>query len=134
MYIKIRVLRPVFGVDGPYFLRRRRKLPDITAENLAENDTDVRDRGRPRAARSYEAGEKRRYTHAMALKMSQRRSAARGPPASLLSGTMAVSGFVFVFFLLFTPTRNLKMFWARHNDYAHWLKAFVPIFPHGGFI
>lgn len=51
---------------------------------------------------------------------------------------MAVSGFVFVFFLLFHSYGNLKMFLGEqvYNDYAHWLhsEAFVPIFPHGGFI
>ena len=51
---------------------------------------------------------------------------------------MAVSGFVFVFFLLFHSYGNLKMFLGAevYNDYAHWLheEAFVPIFPHGGFI
>ena len=51
---------------------------------------------------------------------------------------MAVSGFVFVFFLLFHSYGNLKMFLGQeaYDHYAHWLKeeAFVPIFPHGGFI
>lgn len=51
---------------------------------------------------------------------------------------MAISGFVFVFFLLFHSYGNLKMFLGEqvYNDYAHWLheEAFVPIFPHGGFI
>lgn len=51
---------------------------------------------------------------------------------------MAVSGLVFVLFLLFHSYGNLKMFLGKevYNDYAHWLKvdAFVPIFPHGGFI
>jgi len=51
---------------------------------------------------------------------------------------MAVSGFVFVFFLLFHSYGNLKMFLGEqvYNDYAHWLheEAFVPIFPHGGFL
>ncbi|WP_075890738.1 MULTISPECIES: succinate dehydrogenase cytochrome b subunit [Actinomyces] len=51
---------------------------------------------------------------------------------------MAVSGLVFVMFLLFHSYGNLKMFLGEevYNDYAHWLKvdAFVPIFPHGGFI
>lgn len=51
---------------------------------------------------------------------------------------MAVSGLFFVLFLLFHSYGNLKMFLGEevYNDYAHWLKqeAFVPIFPHGGFI
>ena len=51
---------------------------------------------------------------------------------------MAVSGFVFVFFLLFHSYGNLKMFLGQeaYDHYAHWLKeeAFVPIFPPGGFI
>lgn len=51
---------------------------------------------------------------------------------------MAVSGFVFVFFLLFHSYGNLKMFLGQeaYDHYAEWLKqdAFVPIFPHGGFI
>ena len=51
---------------------------------------------------------------------------------------MAISGFVFVFFLLFHSYGNLKMFLGQeaYDHYAHWLKyeAFVPIFPHGGFI
>ncbi len=51
---------------------------------------------------------------------------------------MAVSGLFFVLFLLFHSYGNLKMFLGKevYNDYAHWLKeeAFVPIFPHGGFI
>ena len=51
---------------------------------------------------------------------------------------MAVSGIVFVLFLLFHSYGNLKMFLGQeaYDHYAHWLKeeAFVPIFPHGGFI
>ncbi len=51
---------------------------------------------------------------------------------------MAISGFIFVFFLLFHSYGNLKMFLGQeaYDHYAHWLKeeAFVPIFPHGGFI
>ena len=51
---------------------------------------------------------------------------------------MAISGFIFVFFLLFHSYDNLKMFLGQeaYDHYAHWLKeeAFVPIFPHGGFI
>lgn len=51
---------------------------------------------------------------------------------------MAISGFVFVFFLLFHAYGNLKMFLGQeaYDSYAHWLKeeALVPIFPHGGFI
>ena len=51
---------------------------------------------------------------------------------------MAISGFVFVFFLLFHSYGNLKMFLGQeaYDHYAEWLKneAFVPIFPHGGFI
>ena len=51
---------------------------------------------------------------------------------------MAISGLVFVLFLLFHAYGNLKMFLGPevYNDYAEWLKedAFVPIFPHGGFI
>ncbi len=51
---------------------------------------------------------------------------------------MAVSGLFFVFFLLFHSYGNLKMFLGpeAYNHYAHWLHedAFVPIFPHGGFI
>ena len=51
---------------------------------------------------------------------------------------MAVSGFVFVFFLLFHSYGNLKMFLGAqvYNDYAHWLheEAFVPIFPHSRLI
>ena len=51
---------------------------------------------------------------------------------------MAISGIVFVLFLLFHSYGNLKMFLAQeaYDHYAHWLKeeAFVPIFPHGGFI
>ena len=51
---------------------------------------------------------------------------------------MAISGIVFVLFLLFHPYGNLKMFLGQeaYDHYAHWLKeeAFVPIFPHGGFI
>ena len=51
---------------------------------------------------------------------------------------MAVSGLVFVMFLLFHSYGNLKMFLGQeaYDHYAHWLKedAFVPIFPHGGFI
>ena len=37
---------------------------------------------------------------------------------------MAVSGFVFVFFLLFHSYGNLKMFLGAqvYNDYAHWLQ------------
>lgn len=51
---------------------------------------------------------------------------------------MAISGLFFVFFLLFHSYGNLKMFLGAevYNDYAHWLhsEAFVPIFPHGGFL
>lgn len=51
---------------------------------------------------------------------------------------MAISGLFFVFFLLFHAYGNLKMFLGAqvYNDYAHWLHedAFVPIFPHGGFL
>lgn len=51
---------------------------------------------------------------------------------------MAISGFVFVLFLLFHSYGNLKMFLGQeaYDGYAEWLKvdAFVPIFPHGGFI
>ena len=51
---------------------------------------------------------------------------------------MAISGIVFVLFLLFHSYVNLKMFLGQdaYDHYAHWLKeeAFVPIFPHGGFI
>ena len=51
---------------------------------------------------------------------------------------MAISGIVFVLFLLFPSYGNLKMFLGQeaYDHYAHWLKeeAFVPIFPHGGFI
>ena len=51
---------------------------------------------------------------------------------------MAISGIVFVLFLLFHSYGNLKMFLGQeaYDHYAHWLteEAFVPIFPHGGFI
>lgn len=51
---------------------------------------------------------------------------------------MAISGIVFVLFLLFHSYGNLKMFLGQdaYDHYAHWLKedAFVPIFPHAGFI
>ena len=51
---------------------------------------------------------------------------------------MAISGIVFVLFLLFHSYGNLKMFLGQdaYAHYAHWLTedAFVPIFPHGGFI
>lgn len=51
---------------------------------------------------------------------------------------MALSGLFFVLFLLFHAYGNLKMFLGPevYNHYAEWLKgdAFVPIFPHGGFI
>ena len=51
---------------------------------------------------------------------------------------MAISGIVFVLFLLFHSYGNLKMFLGQeaYDHYAHWRKeeAFVPIFPHGGFI
>ena len=51
---------------------------------------------------------------------------------------MAISGIVFVLVLLFHSYGNLKMFLGQeaYDHYAHWLKeeAFVPIFPHGGFI
>ena len=51
---------------------------------------------------------------------------------------MAIYGIVFVLFLLFHSYGNLKMFLGQdaYDHYAHWLKeeAFVPIFPHGGFI
>ena len=51
---------------------------------------------------------------------------------------MAISGIVFVLFFLFHSYGNLKMFLGQeaYDHYAHWLKeeAFVPIFPHGGFI
>ena len=51
---------------------------------------------------------------------------------------MAISGIVFVLFLLFHSYGNLKMFLGQdaYDHYAHWLKeeAFVPIFPPGGFI
>ena len=51
---------------------------------------------------------------------------------------MAISGILFVLFLLFHSYGNLKMFLGQeaYDHYAHWLKeeAFVPIFPHGGFI
>ena len=51
---------------------------------------------------------------------------------------MDISGFIFVFFLLFHSYGNLKMFLGQeaYDHYAHWLKeeAFVPILPHGGFI
>ncbi|MCD4549815.1 MULTISPECIES: succinate dehydrogenase cytochrome b subunit [unclassified Schaalia] len=51
---------------------------------------------------------------------------------------MAVSGLVFVFFLLFHSYGNLKMFLGQeaYDHYAEWLKhdALYPIFPHGGFI
>ena len=49
---------------------------------------------------------------------------------------MAISGIVFVLFLLFHSYGNLKMFLGQdaYDHYAHWLKeeACVPIFPHGG--
>lgn len=51
---------------------------------------------------------------------------------------MAVSGLFFVLFLIFHAYGNLKIFLGAeaYNEYAEWLKtdAFVPIFPHGGFI
>ncbi|WP_165216381.1 succinate dehydrogenase cytochrome b subunit [Schaalia sp. ZJ1691] len=51
---------------------------------------------------------------------------------------MAISGFVFVLFLLFHAYGNLKMFLGQeaYDHYAEWLKvdAFYPIFPKGGFI
>lgn len=51
---------------------------------------------------------------------------------------MAVSGLVFVLFLLFHAYGNLKMFLGQeaYDSYAHWLQrdALYPIFPHGGFI
>ena len=51
---------------------------------------------------------------------------------------MAISGIVFVLFMLFHSYGNLKMFLGQdaYDHDAHWLKeeAFVPIFPHGGFI
>ncbi len=51
---------------------------------------------------------------------------------------MAISGLVFVAFLLFHSYGNLKMFLGpdAYNGYAQWLHedAFVPIFPHGGFL
>lgn len=51
---------------------------------------------------------------------------------------MAVSGLVFVLFLLFHSYGNLKMFLGQeaYDHYAEWLKvdAFYPIFPKGGFI
>lgn len=51
---------------------------------------------------------------------------------------MAITGLFFVFFLLFHAYGNLKMFFGpeAYNDYAYWLHedAFVPIFPHGGFL
>jgi succinate dehydrogenase / fumarate reductase cytochrome b subunit len=51
---------------------------------------------------------------------------------------MAVTGLFLIFFLLFHMYGNLKMFLGQevYDEYAHWLKvdAFVPIFPHGGFI
>lgn len=51
---------------------------------------------------------------------------------------MAITGLFFVLFLLFHSYGNLKMFLGpeAYNEYAEWLKwdAFVPIFPHGGFI
>ncbi|WP_026460499.1 succinate dehydrogenase cytochrome b subunit [Schaalia suimastitidis] len=51
---------------------------------------------------------------------------------------MAISGLVFVFFLLFHSYGNLKMFIGQeaYDSYAHWLhhEALYPIFPHGGFI
>lgn len=51
---------------------------------------------------------------------------------------MALSGLFFIFFLLFHSYGNLKMYLGpdAYNGYAEWLHhdAFVPIFPHGGFI
>lgn len=51
---------------------------------------------------------------------------------------MAVSGIVFVLFLLFHSYGNLKMFLGQeaYDSYAHWLHhdALYPIFPHGAFI
>ncbi len=51
---------------------------------------------------------------------------------------MAVSGLVFVFFLLFHSYGNLKMFIGQeaYDSYAEWLHhdALYPIFPHGAFI
>lgn len=51
---------------------------------------------------------------------------------------MAISGLVFVLFLLFHSYGNLKMFLGKeaYDSYAHWLhhEALYPIFPHGAFI
>ena len=61
-----------------------------------------------------------------------------GTPTVFVKQLMAISGIVFVLFLLFHSYGNLKMFLGQeaYDHYAHWLKeeAFVPIFPHGGFI
>lgn len=51
---------------------------------------------------------------------------------------MAISGLLFVLFLLFHAYGNLKMFLGQeaYDHYAHWLQveALYPIFPKGGFI
>ena len=87
---------------------------------------------------SYEADEKPRYAHAMATQNVATKKRRAWTTSVFIKQLMAVSGFVFVFFLLFHSYGNLKMFLGAevYNDYAHWLheEAFVPIFPHGGFI
>ena len=105
---------------------------------MAENDTVSRSFAGGLVPWSYEADEKRRYAHVMATQNVATKKRRAWTTSVFIKQLMAVSGFVFVFFLLFHSYGNLKMFLGAevYNDYAHWLheEAFVPIFPHGGFI
>ena len=105
---------------------------------MAENDSASASGARAFVPWSYEADEKRRYAHVMATQNVATKKRRAWTTSVFIKQLMAVSGFVFVFFLLFHSYGNLKMFLGAqvYNDYAHWLheEAFVPIFPHGGFI
>lgn len=50
---------------------------------------------------------------------------------------MALTGLVFIFFVLMHMYGNLKILWSRHafDEYAHHLRTFLtPIFPYEGFL
>lgn len=58
-------------------------------------------------------------------------------PSWVLKVVMAVTGSIFVLFVLVHMIGNLKIYQdaAGYNDYAHWLRtAFKPVLPHGGLL
>lgn len=58
-------------------------------------------------------------------------------PSWVLKVVMAVTGSIFVLFVIAHMVGNLKIYdsAAGYNDYAHWLRvAFKPILPHGGLL